>query len=454
MEQITLVNEYAGLKGIKLTTYSTAISMVMPISVGKFSRGWSVLLDGGEKYTLVYHFDARLERRLVERYWADMRSDYEGVTYTFRDIPNMWRNSNSHLRLFRSGMVRGNSLEDFERFIYDGVGAISRSIISLMMKYNSVDDGEIFPYYSDADRTMLLGHLRPGGMRMRPESLEGTLFDGVEEQIYEGEVSSKGGFDDVAGFDDLKKRLMDNVIWPLTHKETARRYRITPPNGMLLYGPPGCGKSYFAQKFAEQAGFSFIFVSPSDVGGMYVHESQGKISELFENAKRQAPCVICFDEIDAMIPKRSTTPGMEYMNTEVNEFLVKLNNCGMQGIFVIGTTNAKELVDPAALRRGRLDFHVEIPSPDKVQRKALWEINLKDRPVAADLDVDRLSVISIGLNAADIAFAVNAAALNAAMNEDVISFEMIEKQIRELAKDALPFNEVVDIPSSRRLKIS
>ena len=113
------------------------------------------------------------------------------------------------------------------------------------------------------------------------------------------------GFKDIAGMDQLKQMLTQKVIFILKDKEKAAKYKLLPPNGMLFYGPPGCGKSFFAEKFAEETGFNFMLVKASDLGSIYVHGSQGKIADLFKKAEETKPTIICFDEFDAFVPNRS-----------------------------------------------------------------------------------------------------------------------------------------------------
>lgn len=223
------------------------------------------------------------------------------------------------------------------------------------------------------------------------------------------------GFAAVAGLDSLKAEMKESVIWPLVHKKAAKRYRVSAPNGMLLYGPPGCGKTFFAQRFAEETGFRYRYVSPSDLGCKWIHGSQEMIAQLFEDAKKNAPCVVCLDEVDALLPTRSSTPELAAQNGEVNEFLTRLNNCGKDGIFVIGTTNNRNLIDPAALRKGRFDIQYEIPAPDSLQRKALFEKCLEDRPVDSDVDTSALSALTDGYVSSDISYIVDSAALKAAI---------------------------------------
>ena len=235
------------------------------------------------------------------------------------------------------------------------------------------------------------------------------------------------GFADIAGMDELKEMLRKRVILILKDKELAEKYKLTPPNGMLLYGPPGCGKSFFAEKFAEETGFNFILVKASDLGSIYIHGSQGKIADLFKKAEENAPTVLCFDEFDAFVPSRSGDLGSNQAG-EVNEFLTQLNNCSKRGIFVIATSNRPDKVDPAVLRTGRIDKQVYVPMPDQTARKLMFELYLKDRP-CGDIDSDALAVKADGYVASDIAYVVNEAATIAAFNREDITQELLCKTI-------------------------
>jgi len=235
------------------------------------------------------------------------------------------------------------------------------------------------------------------------------------------------GFADIAGMDELKEMLRKRVILILKDKELADKYKLTPPNGMLLYGPPGCGKSFFAEKFAEETGFNFILVKASDLGSIYIHGSQGKIADLFKKAEENAPSVLCFDEFDAFVPSRSGDLGSNQAG-EVNEFLTQLNNCSKRGIFVIATSNRPDKVDPAVLRTGRIDKQVYVPMPDETARKLMFELYLKDRP-SEGIDYEELAKKADGYVASDIAYVVNEAATIAAFNRENITQELLCKTI-------------------------
>lgn len=239
------------------------------------------------------------------------------------------------------------------------------------------------------------------------------------------------GFEDIAGMYELKEMLQQKVIFVIQNKELAEEYKLTPPNGMLLYGPPGCGKTFFAEKFAEQTGFNFILVKSSDLASVYVHGSQEKIGKLFKQAEANAPTVLCFDEFDAFVPNRSA-PGSSYVSSEVNEFLSQLNNCSKRGIFVVATTNRPDMIDPAVLRTGRLDKHIYVPLPDHDARKEMFAIYLKGRPYDEEsINFDALSDLTEGYIASDIAYIVNDAAMTAAFTHAKITQALIEKTIGE-----------------------
>ena len=252
-----------------------------------------------------------------------------------------------------------------------------------------------------------------------------------EKQATEAKVDiqkGKGnGFKDIAGMDQLKQMLTQKVIFILKDKEKAAKYKLLPPNGMLFYGPPGCGKSFFAEKFAEETGFNFMLVKASDLGSIYVHGSQGKIADLFKKAEESKPTIICFDEFDAFVPNRSNK-GAEHQAGEVNEFLSQLNNCAQRGIFVIATSNRPDMIDPAVLRTGRIDKLVYVPMPDQEARSEMFKMHLSGRP-CADIDSERLAELTDGYIASDIAYIVNDAAMGAAFNDQPITQQLLEEVI-------------------------
>ena len=238
------------------------------------------------------------------------------------------------------------------------------------------------------------------------------------------------GFASIAGMDDLKQNLSQHVIWPLRHPEKAKEYRINLPNGLLLYGPPGCGKTYFATKLASELRWKMKLISTASIGSAYQHETQSNIRQLFMEAERFKPCVLCIDEIDGILSVRGDAQGDFRHNDEVNEFLVQLNNCNQRGILVVGTTNRKELIDPAALRAGRLEVHVEIKAPDEEMRKRLFEMYLRNRPLADDIDIPELAKLTKGYASVDVTYVVNEAALVAAIADEPISQQHLVSVIR------------------------
>ena len=265
-----------------------------------------------------------------------------------------------------------------------------------------------------------------------PDECETTSAKTHEEAVsttVQIKKKTGGGFADVAGMQTLKDELTKRVIWVLKDKEKAEKYKLTPPNGMILYGPPGCGKTYFAEKFAEEAQFNFTMVSGSDLGSTYMHGTQGKIASLFKDAEKKAPVILCFDEFDSFVPSRGSSDAHQ-RGEEVNEFLAQLNNCSKRGIFVIGTTNRLELIDPAVLRKGRMDLHVEIPAPDEQTRGSIFQLHLRERPVAEDINAQELAKLTENYAAADIAFIVNEAAMMAALADDLIRQEYLVNSIK------------------------
>lgn len=260
----------------------------------------------------------------------------------------------------------------------------------------------------------------------------------------EAEPTSSHGFDDVAGMEDIKAMLRTNVINILRNRDRAREYGISIPNGMLLYGPPGCGKSYFAEKFAEETGYFYKYVKASDLASVYIHGSQEKIGGLFKEAREKAPAILCFDEFDALVPKRNDVHN-SYQAGEVNEFLSQLNNCGKDGVYVIATTNQPDMIDTAVLRKGRIDNIIYLPPPDNDTRQAIFQLHLSSRPCETSINYETLANMTEHYVASDIAYIVNEAAICAFENMELINQKMLETLISQckpsLSRSALKYYE-------------
>lgn len=240
----------------------------------------------------------------------------------------------------------------------------------------------------------------------------------------------KQGFDAVAGMGELKDLLMRDVVMALKEREGYEAYGIPIPNGMLFYGPPGCGKTFIAEKFAEEVGLNFRSIKPSDLASIYVHGTQEKIGELFKEAREQAPTILFFDELDALLPNRDNNLGHSYAS-EVNEFLVQMGDCSKDGVFMIGATNRPDLIDPAVLRTGRMDKVIHIPPPDAEARRAMFQLHLEGRPMADDIDLVALAGETDNRVASDIEFLVNEAARDAYTKKERIGQQHLLQAIRD-----------------------
>lgn len=258
--------------------------------------------------------------------------------------------------------------------------------------------------------------------RQMADALEGKI------EVKHSTKPTGPGFAAVAGMSDIKRRLQEDVIDILADRKNAQAYGIDIPNGMLLYGPPGCGKTFIAEKFAEQATYNYEYVKSSDLASTYIHGSQEKIGALFEKARKNAPTILCFDEFDALVPRRDEVHNAS-QSGEVNEFLSQLNNCGKDGVFVIATTNRPEGIDPAVLRTGRIDYLLYVPLPDHEARRQLFDIMLKNRPVEEDMDSSELANLTDGYIASDITAVVNDAARKAFHAKEPITMSLLRDAV-------------------------
>lgn len=247
------------------------------------------------------------------------------------------------------------------------------------------------------------------------------------------------GLDKVAGMHALKALLRRDVVAPIRNPEPYRRYGLSIPNGILLYGPPGCGKTYIARQLAEELGHYFVEIIPSALASPYVHQSVIQIRELFDAAAEQAPAVMFIDEFEALVPPRGELGGhQQYKAEEVNEFLAHLNGCSEKKIFVIAATNQPEKIDPAVRRTGRLDKLIYVGPPDAEARREMLALHLEGRPVAPDCDLGVLADALEGYSASDIRFLVDEAARDALRRTQDITHESFRSAMTRVQPSVTP----------------
>ena len=217
------------------------------------------------------------------------------------------------------------------------------------------------------------------------------------------------GFKDVAGMNQLKCKLTRNFVDIVQNRELAAQFHITPPNGILLWGPPGTGKSFISRKLAEESDMLVSLIKPSDLGNIYIHGSQSMIADLFTRseelaAKNNCGVLLIFDEFDSLVPKRSVNDNNNQAN-EVAEFLTRLNDCAEKNVFVVATTNRIDAIDPAVIRKGRMDEIIYVGLPDDDARKELVELELLKRP-HEEIDTTHIVELTKGYTSSDISFIV------------------------------------------------
>jgi transitional endoplasmic reticulum ATPase len=238
------------------------------------------------------------------------------------------------------------------------------------------------------------------------------------------------GFAAIAGMQQMKDQMRNDVINVIENPEEYKRHGLGLPNGMLLYGPPGCGKTFFAERFAEEAGYNFMKIISSDIASIYIHGTQEKIGKIFKEAREKAPTILFFDELDSMIFNREKIYNQS-LSGEVNEFLSQLDNCGDLGVFVIGSTNKPQLIDKAVLRAGRLEKHLYVHPPDFEARKIMFELYLKDRPLDFGIDYERLAQLTENYVSSDIKFLIDEASRKTIKDKTKrISMEILEITIK------------------------
>lgn len=239
------------------------------------------------------------------------------------------------------------------------------------------------------------------------------------------------GIQAIVGMAEVKDFLVHNVINVIKEPHKYKKFNLNLPNGVLFFGPPGCGKTFIVRKLAEELAFHYQEVSPSELASIYVHGTVGKIGELFKKAIALKPTILFFDEIEAFMPKRDSSGLGQYKQEEINEFLIQLADAGKNNILVVGATNKPHLMDEAILRPGRFDKIVYIPPPDAFTRKSLFK-KFFDKVPIDNLDFDKLAHSTEHYSIADIQYLCQESArLAIKQNNHSITEDLIHQVIKK-----------------------
>ena len=220
-------------------------------------------------------------------------------------------------------------------------------------------------------------------------------------------------WDDVGGLDELKDELREAVEWPIKHKEAYDYVNVETPKGVLLHGPPGTGKTLIAKALAKMTESNFISIKGPELLSKWVGESEKGVREIFRKARQAAPCIIFLDEIDSLVPRRSSGNSDSHVTENiVSQILTEIDGLEeLHNVLIIGATNRLDIVDEALLRPGRFDRIIKVGNPDSKGRKHIFEIHTKKKPLESHVDIKKLVEVTDGFSGAEIAAITNRAAL-------------------------------------------
>jgi len=233
------------------------------------------------------------------------------------------------------------------------------------------------------------------------EAMKEVLPSGIREVFVEIPNVS---WEEIGGLEDLKQKLIEAVDWPLSNPAIFKRMGINPPKGILLYGPPGCGKTLLARAVANESKANFISIKGPELLSKFVGESEKAIREVFRKARMSAPCIIFFDEFDSIAPSRGRYTSDSGVTEKVlSQFLTELDGLEInRDIVVIAATNRPDILDPALIRPGRIDRILLVPAPDEQGRKEILKLYTNGMPLANNVDIEDLNKKLKGFSGADI----------------------------------------------------
>ena len=263
-------------------------------------------------------------------------------------------------------------------------------------------------------------------------------------------------WDDVGGLDELKDELREAVEWPIKHKEAYDYVNVETPKGVLLHGPPGTGKTLIAKALAKMTESNFISIKGPELLSKWVGESEKGVREIFRKARQAAPCIIFLDEVDALVPRRSSGNSDSHVTENiVSQILTEIDGLEeLHNVLIIGATNRLDIVDEALLRPGRFDRIIEVGNPDSKGRKHIFEIHTKKKPLESNVDIKKLVEITDGFSGAEIASITNRAALVAlkryvsGKSQNIKEIKITQQDLIDAVDKVRPLKKEAPIPQA------
>ena len=248
-------------------------------------------------------------------------------------------------------------------------------------------------------------------------------------------------WNDIGGLEEIKQKLREMVEWPLKNPEKFRKIGIKPPKGILLYGPPGCGKTLLAKAVATESGANFISIRGPEVFSKWVGESERAIREVFRKARMAAPSVIFIDEIDSIAPKKELGFGDSAVSERViSQLLTEMDGLvALENVVVMAATNKPHLLDNALLRPGRFDYLVYVPKPDRKARLEILKVHTRNMPLGEDVNLEEISEKTEGFSGADLEALCREAGLNAIRKDkSVVTEEDFKEALKKIKPSITP----------------
>jgi len=247
---------------------------------------------------------------------------------------------------------------------------------------------------------------------------------------------SETSWDDIGGMEKVKELLTEGVEWPLRFPEMYANAKVEAPRGVLLAGPPGSGKTLIARALANQCEASFISIKGPELLSKWVGEAEKGVREVFRRAKQAAPCIVFFDEIDSLAPRRTGDTDRSFSNGVIAQLLTEMDGIeGREGVIVLAATNRPELIDPALLRPGRFDLIVELEYPNEEGRRKIFAVHTRGRPLAPEITMEELARLTPGRSGADIEAICRRAALLALREWIAPKLNMPRVQVTEVTEE-------------------